>query len=147
MMHKSDANRGLAEECGLTLPTIRILGAVDSEFVLMQVRVYVLGILSIPRTSSRRFFRGLVKRNDTVILLREDSANASLSIDAITCNSLRLLNIASVGYKTIFIGGVDTWCYVCRVIWFRCSLGVNPLVASHIDHVSAFPSLLTLFSL
>lgn len=39
VMHKSDANRGLAEECGLTLPTIRIMDAVDSEFVLVQVRV------------------------------------------------------------------------------------------------------------
>ncbi|CAM9715093.1 unnamed protein product, partial [Sphacelaria rigidula] len=38
LMHESAANRGLAEECGFTLPTITIMDAVDSDFVLVQVR-------------------------------------------------------------------------------------------------------------
>ncbi len=37
-MFQSDANRGLAEECGATLPTITIMDAADEEGVLVQVK-------------------------------------------------------------------------------------------------------------
>eukprot|EP00903_Cladosiphon_okamuranus_P006097 g6007.t1 len=36
VMFRSDANRGLAEECGATLPTITIMDAADDEGVLVQ---------------------------------------------------------------------------------------------------------------
>lgn len=36
-MFRSDANRGLAEECGAALPTITIMDAADDEGVLVQV--------------------------------------------------------------------------------------------------------------
>ncbi|CAN0230925.1 unnamed protein product, partial [Hapterophycus canaliculatus] len=38
LMFRSDANRGLAEECGATDPTITIMDAVDDEEVLVQVQ-------------------------------------------------------------------------------------------------------------
>lgn len=38
VMYRSDANRGLAEECGLTAPTITILDAQSDEGVLVQVK-------------------------------------------------------------------------------------------------------------
>lgn len=36
---RSDANRGLAEECGAALPTIVIMNTADDEGVLVQVAV------------------------------------------------------------------------------------------------------------
>lgn len=36
-MFRSDANRGLAEECGATPPTITIMDAADDQGVLVQV--------------------------------------------------------------------------------------------------------------
>lgn len=38
LMFRSDANRGLAEECGATQPTITIMDAVDDEGALVQVQ-------------------------------------------------------------------------------------------------------------
>lgn len=42
IMFRSDANRGLAEECGVTVPTITIIDAVDDEGVLVQVRGWLV---------------------------------------------------------------------------------------------------------
>lgn len=38
IMHRSDANRGLAEECGTIGPTLTIMDTVDNEGVLVQAR-------------------------------------------------------------------------------------------------------------
>lgn len=38
IIHRSDANRGLAEECGTIGPTLTVMDNVDNESVLVQAR-------------------------------------------------------------------------------------------------------------
>ena len=49
VMFKSDANRGLAEECGVALPTIAVMDAVQEEGALVQVSTVSVLVLRAER--------------------------------------------------------------------------------------------------
>ncbi|CAN0100954.1 unnamed protein product [Ectocarpus sp. 6 AP-2014] len=105
LTYRSDANRGLVEECGATLPTITIMDALDNEVVLVQACLALANMAYLNQFAALRLLEAGADKAACDLIRDSDKTRHS---DVIEAAFLCLANLANNPLNQAHVGAGDS---------------------------------------
>ncbi|CAM9399461.1 unnamed protein product [Ectocarpus sp. 12 AP-2014] len=103
--YRSDANRGLVEECGATLPTIAIMDALDNEVVLVQACLALANMAYVNQFAALRLLEAGADKAACDLIRDSDKTRHS---DVIEAAFICLANLANNPLNQAHVGAGDS---------------------------------------